>query len=91
MDSYSHRVGKFSIPLHEIQRQGLRLLPLFARVVVVDCHYDFAKGTYDYMALSPDFDMVPMGQPSPEYEWIITINSASEITRIEARRMGGGS
>lgn len=88
METHMVRGGRFRIDDQDVRRDPLRLLPIFARCVVVDCRYDFCRAAYAYMAISPDFDEIPYGSEAPLYEWVAR-EERGKVVAVEARRLSG--
>lgn len=89
MENYRHRLGRFAVHSAVISRDQLDLLPLFSRVVVVACTFNYATASYDYAGLSPDFDEIPQGSECPTYEWEWTRDPRvpSRILALKAIRL----
>jgi hypothetical protein len=85
-NSYRHRAGQFSIPRETVEREGLKLLPIFARCVVLECRYDWARMSYVYSGLSPDFDEIAMGEIMPHYRCEIR-EDRGKIVDVTFRRI----
>jgi hypothetical protein len=79
MVEYYHPMGQFLIPRTYIVRDWTKLLPLFSRMVVIKCQFDYARDSFLYEALAKDFEPIPMGEIPPEYEVIIETDRRGEI------------
>ena len=67
-ETMDRRIGRFSLAHQLIDRDPDAVQAVMARVIVVRCESMYATDTFDYVALSDDFEMVPAGRVLPEYE-----------------------
>lgn len=63
----SKRVGKFKISGRVMQDEPDIVMEVMARCAILRCEHMAYGNYYEYCAISPDFDEVPMGEEIPEY------------------------
>jgi hypothetical protein len=66
------RLGKFRIVTDFLREEWPKLLPLFARVVIVRAETEFVSDSIIYTGLSDDFEIVDEGMETPWYTIQIT-------------------
>lgn len=69
--SMRDRVGRFFVSRVLVDDNPEMILPVMARCVVVDCKLHFVNDKFEYVALSPDFDIKPPAEIVPEYSVMI--------------------
>lgn len=76
------RIGRFAMSRQIVERDPKTARAIMGRCIVVRCEMMYAHDTLEYVALSPDFDEVPNGVITPEYDVIISEGGK----RIEFKR-----
>ena len=71
----AYRRGTFKVSGLIVRQTPEDLLPVFARVVILEVHYDRFTDTFRYLAVSPDFELWNLVEASepPEYSALMTI------------------
>ena len=82
----NRRIGRFAMSRVLVERDPETARAVMGKCVVVRCEMMYAHDTLEYMALSPEFDEVPEGMISPEYDVIISEGGQ----RIEFKRSNAG-
>lgn len=71
-------IGRFSIPLEMVEGNAPLVRKIMGTCVIVRCEYMYGKNSFDYVAISPEFDVVEEGQMIPEYAvWVNADDSIS--------------
>lgn len=71
--SMRNRIGKFRIAKILVDDQSEMVMAIMGRCVVVDCKLHYMSNSFEYWALSPDFDEVPVGAMEPEYSVLVEL------------------
>ena len=79
------RFGGFSLGADVIFGSPEDCLPVFAEVIVARAEYAIDTDTFDYVAWSPKFDLLPLGHTAPVYE-IYWYYSEKGPPRIEFKK-----
>ena len=66
------RIGRFAMSRQLVEQDSEIARAVMGRCIVVRCEMMYWHDTLEYMALSPDFDEVPQGTVTPEYDVIIS-------------------
>lgn len=61
------RMGHFKISCVAVHSNPEAVRAVMARCIIVRCEQMYMTGTFDYTALSPDFDQMQPGEVVPEY------------------------
>ena len=69
--SVSRRIGKFYVSRSIVDESPEMVMPVMARCVIVECQLHYIGNRFEYFAVSPDFDEVPLGMITPEYSVLI--------------------
>ena len=56
-----NRLGKFRIRAESIYDEPETLLGIMGKCVIVRAEQMFERDCFEYIAISPDFDVIPMG------------------------------
>jgi hypothetical protein len=82
----AYRRGIVKISGIIVRKMPEDLLPVFARLVILEVQYDRYTDTFKYLAVSPDFDLWNLVEASepPEYSAEMTIKEGG--TRIVSWR-----
>lgn len=76
------RLGRFKVSKEVLERISRKDSQILAKdLVILESKYDVAEGCQKYVANHPDFDIVEMDQPIPEY--IAIFNKGSDSVRWE--------
>lgn len=70
----SKRIGKFAMSRKLVEHDPGTAQDVMGRCIVVRCEMMYMYDTFEYIAISPDFDEVPHGMIVPEYDVIISDN-----------------
>ncbi len=85
----NRRIGRFAMSRQLVERDEEIARAVMGRCVVVRCEMMYMDNTLEYVAISPDFDVVPEGTVVPEYEVRISEGgSRIEFKRSNARLSG---
>lgn len=76
------RIGRFAMCRQLVERDPETARAVMGRCIVVRCEMMYEHDTFEYLAISPDFDEVPQGMIAPEYDVIISDGGK----RIEFKR-----
>jgi hypothetical protein len=83
------RIGRFALRLELVERDQETARAIMGRCIVVRCEMMYQHDTLEYIALSPDFDEVPQGMITPEYDVIISEGGKRiEFKRANAKLTG---
>lgn len=66
-----NRIGKFSVDRSLIETSPEVLMKLMSHCIVVRCELMY-DNVFEYVAISPEFDVVPVGQFAPHYHVIVS-------------------
>lgn len=79
--SFRHRLGKFNIAQSLLEMDGEQvLLDLFGQMIVVRCELRYELDAFEYIAMSPLFQEVPVGNVIPEYCFNVTVARVKDET-----------
>lgn len=82
MEDINRRIGKFSIPSMMIDKNPEMAMKIMGKMVIVRAENMFAEPVIEYIALSPLFQKLPLGEMIPEYELVI---QDGELLRVERK------
>jgi len=71
---FRRRLGKFNIPTSLISDKPLDVLKILSTVIILRAEHMFVFDAIDYMGISDNFDIVPVGEEIPWYRATITEN-----------------
>mgnify|MGYP001583051401 CR=1 FL=1 len=84
------RIGRFAMCRQLVERDPETARAVMGRCIVVRCEMMYEHDTFEYLAISPDFDEVPQGMIAPEYDVIISDGGKCiEFKRSNAKLKGG--
>ena len=66
------RIGRFSIGTDMLRKDVEAVMAVMGNMIVVRCEQLQFQDTFEYIAYSPEFDIVPLGLEIPTYEGIIS-------------------
>lgn len=66
--SHTRQSGKFDITEDVLLENPGVMSTVLATVIVVRCEFMYATKTFEYTAISPDFEEVPEGEEPPYYD-----------------------
>lgn len=66
------RIGKFNLSKFIVERDQQTAMAIMGRCVVVRCEHMFYRGTFEYLAISPEFDEIYHDEMPPRYDVIIS-------------------
>lgn len=72
IENFGRRIGRFTIGRTVIEDTPEVALAVMRKVIVVRAEMMYAADTVEYVALSPDFQVVEGGCSAPEYRVIVT-------------------
>lgn len=68
---WHRRLGRFIVHEEMLDDNPLLVFLAMQRCIVVRCEHMYVLRAFDYMAISPDFAVVPPGMMIPEYTIIV--------------------
>lgn len=84
MTDISRRLGITFVP--ESMFSDAATLAVAARCVVVRAEFRYDKQGVEQLAVSPDYDVVPLGAVVPQYAWHEERDGEGAIVRVWPRR-----
>lgn len=81
------RVGKFSIDREYIYDMPEIVRAIMGRCIIVRCELMFDKNAFEYVAISPDFDLLPKGEIAPTYNVLVTFDAVSAEPIVMFKRL----
>ena len=84
------RLGRFRVSEHLVKTHPQEVMKVMAECLVVRCELRYETMTFDYVAISPHFDVVPEWMQAPVYEALMeSVNTGTdESPKYEARFKG---
>ncbi len=70
------RIGRFSISRQLVDHDAETVRAVMGRCIIVRCEMMYESNSLQYVAVSPEFAEVPLGQIIPGYDVIISDNGA---------------
>ncbi len=70
------RVGSFKVSLDLIDKNPSIVMQAMSRCIIVRAEHLYAYNCIEYVAISPEFDIVPAGTMATEYRVEITRDDA---------------
>lgn len=70
--SMSSRIGRFALSQFIVDNDENAARVVMGKCVVVRCEMMYAHKTFEYVAISPQFDEVERGEIIPEYDVLIS-------------------
>jgi hypothetical protein len=82
------RLGRFRVSEHLVKTHPQEVMKVMAECLVVHCELRYE--TFDYVAISPHFDVVPEWMQAPEYEALMEVvkTGTDKEPKWESRFMG---
>lgn len=77
-----NRVGRFALSRDIVHHDPDTARAIMGRCIIVKCEMMYVRDGFEYIALSPDFDEVPEGEITPDYDVVISEGGQ----RIEFKR-----
>lgn len=68
----THRIGKFRVSTYLIRHEPASALAVLENCIVVRAENSYETDAIEYVALSADFDPVPLYSLAPSYDAIIS-------------------
>lgn len=68
---HCRRRGAFQIQAGLVETHPADVMAILSRCLIVRCELRFDTRSFDYVALSPEFDEVPANIRTPRYEVVI--------------------
>ena len=78
------RIGRFSLSRLTVECDTETAMAIMARCIVVRCELMYASNSFEYVAMSPEFEEVQQGEMIPAYDVIISDSGKT----IEFKRKG---
>lgn len=79
MESIRRRVGSFTIDWYTINERPDICLAIMSKVVVIRAEAMYDLGLIDYVAASPEFDLLDAGIRAPDYKIILETDDEGRI------------
>ena len=83
--SLRNRIGYFRIARAMVDESPELVMAVMARCVIVDCNLKYIANSFEYWALSPDFDEVELGQITPDYS--VMVEMINELPVVTFKRI----
>lgn len=83
--SLDRRLGKFYVSRPLVDEAPEMVMHVMARCVIVECSVHYIGNRFEYWAISPDFEEVPLGQIIPEYS--VLIEEIDEQFKVSFKRI----
>lgn len=80
--SFNRKVGRFSIDMELLRNNDVTVFTIFKDVIPVRAEAHFATNSIEYVALSPYYTDVEVGEIPPKYTCVLSSNVENEEVTV---------